>query len=87
MLKFKTKSTTYNQANAFVIFIYRMVQLNEARNSKGYAFVFLKSVLKLKFTGAAKKAHEEGFYEEIVSHLKKWESRSYFINILVINDL
>lgn len=29
----------------------------------------------LKMPGAAKKAMDEGFYEEIVSHLKKWESR------------
>jgi hypothetical protein len=28
-----------------------------------------------KIYGAARKAHEEGFYEEIVSHMKKWESK------------
>lgn len=35
-----------------------------------------RSKFRLKFTGATNKAHEEGFYEEIVSHLKKWESRT-----------
>lgn len=35
-----------------------------------------RSEFRLKFTEATNKAHEEGFYEEIVSHLKKWESRT-----------
>lgn len=34
-----------------------------------------RTEFKLKMPGAAKKAIDEGFYEEIVSHLKKWESR------------
>lgn len=34
-----------------------------------------RSEFCLKAPGAARKAQKEGFYEEIVSHLKKWESR------------
>jgi predicted GIY-YIG superfamily endonuclease len=35
-----------------------------------------RSEFRLKASGAVKKAHKEGFYEEIVSHLKKWENRT-----------
>ncbi len=35
-----------------------------------------RSEFCLKAPGAVKKAREEGFYEEIVSHLKKWASKS-----------
>ncbi|MEO4005017.1 hypothetical protein [Flavobacterium sp. CAU 1735] len=35
-----------------------------------------RSEFRSKFIGAVRKANEEGFYEEIVSHLKKWESRT-----------
>lgn len=34
-----------------------------------------RSEFRLKACGAVKKAYEEGFYEEIVSHLAKWENK------------
>ncbi len=35
-----------------------------------------RSEFRLKASGAVKKAQEEGFYEQIVSHLKKWANRT-----------
>lgn len=34
-----------------------------------------RTEFKLDFPGAARKAIDEGFYEEIVAHLKKWQNR------------
>ena len=35
-----------------------------------------RTEFKANFPGAARKAIDEGFYEEIVAHLKKWQNRS-----------
>lgn len=45
-----------------------------------------RSEFRLKAPGAVKKAQEEGFYEEIVSHLEKWSNRKINRNKTYIVD-